>query len=70
MKLALLPFVILMAACVSKPKPIGMANPASVYCAEKGGTSVSRETAAGTATECHLPDGRIIDEWDHYRANH
>lgn len=72
MKLALLSMVILMAACVPEeaPKAIGMANPASVYCAKQGGKSVSRETAAGTATDCHLPDGRVIDEWDFYRANH
>ena len=49
MKILLLPLVILMAACVPEEKPaaVGLANPASVYCAEQGGKSVSRETLLG-----------------------
>ena len=57
-------------ACQETPKPVGLANPASVYCADQGGTSVSRETAQGTVSDCHLPDGRIIEEWALFRADH
>ncbi len=72
MKILLLPLVILMAACVPEEKPtnVGMANPASVYCVEQGGKLVSRETAAGTVSDCHLPDGTVVEEWDFYRKNH
>ena len=72
MKILLLPLVILMAACVPEEKPaaVGLANPASVFCAEQGGKSVSRETAAGTVSDCHLPDGSVVEEWDFYRKNH
>ena len=56
-------------ACTETP-PVGLANPASVYCAEQGGSSVPRETPQGTVSDCHLPDGRIIEEWALFRADH
>lgn len=33
-----------------KPPQIGMANPASVYCQQKGGTLIPVQTAQGSAT--------------------
>ena len=50
------------------PAP-GMANPASVYCVKQGGALEMREEAGGTAGYCRLPDGRLVDEWDYFRAN-
>ena len=68
--------VFLLSGCVAtapagqEPAVVGMPNPASVYCAEQGGESVIRDTPEGQTGDCHLPDGRVVDEWDLYRANH
>jgi len=47
---------------------VGMANPASVYCASIGGTPGITDTAAGQAGTCQLPSGEVVDEWVNYRA--
>lgn len=44
-----------------------MANPASVYCEEQGGTVEMVEEADGTVGYCNLPDGTRIEEWEYYR---
>jgi putative hemolysin len=55
----------------SEPAPaIGMANPAAVYCNQQGGKSEPVTTEAGQSSNCHLPDGRVIEEWALYRADH
>lgn len=62
-----------LAACVpdgAEQPAVGMANPASVYCAKLGGKSEIRTTPEGQAGWCHLPDGTVIDEWDLYRRDH
>lgn len=49
--------------------PIGLANPASVYCAKMGGSleiKTDLETG-GTYGLCHLPDGLICEEWALFR---
>ena len=46
---------------------VGMANPASVYCAERGGTLEKRIEEGGEAHYCNLPDGSVIEEWQLYR---
>ena len=46
-----------------------MANPAAVYCAQQGGKSESVTTEAGQSSNCHLPDGRVVEEWTLYRAD-
>lgn len=69
----LLPLLLLTACHSLHPtaEPIGMANPASVYCVEQGGQSVTKSDAQGNEyAECHLPDGRVIEEWGFYRQNH
>lgn len=46
----------------------GMANPASVYCAEQGGTEETREDAEGNqAGVCVFPDGSECDSWAYFR---
>ncbi|WP_301090637.1 DUF333 domain-containing protein [Sphingomonas sp.] len=45
-----------------------MANPASVYCIEQGGRSEVREGPDGQTGYCHLPDGRVVEEWELYRS--
>ncbi len=49
-------------------RTVGMANPASVYCAEKGGRLELRSESAGQAGYCHMPDGSVMEEWELYRG--
>ncbi len=61
----------LLAGCSTQPtpeKPLGMANPASVYCVEQGGKLELRDEPAGVTGYCHLPDGRVVEEWTLYHA--
>ena len=58
-----------MAGCAPEPeKRIGMANPASVHCVEKGGKLEIRNEPKGAVGYCHLPDGRVIEEWELFRS--
>lgn len=76
--LKLYPIMLLIAvsACAPKAaeekaaggKPIGMPNPASVYCTEQGGKLEIRNGPDGQSGYCHLPDGRVIDEWEFFRS--
>ncbi|MBN2042688.1 MAG: DUF333 domain-containing protein [Candidatus Aenigmarchaeota archaeon] len=47
----------------------GLANPASVYCLEQGGTTVFHETAEGTAGYCEIAVGVLCEEWEYFRSN-
>ena len=62
----------MMAGCMeggeTTPPPVGMANPASAFCVEQGGTVEIRTEAAGQVGYCTLPDGRVIEEWALFRA--
>jgi len=49
---------------------VGLANPASVYCKEKGGTLVIKNSEKGQIGICQLPDGSEIEEWELYRRDH
>lgn len=53
----------------SEPPKLGMANPASVFCANQGGKLELKNEANGQVGYCHLPDGQIIEEWALFRAN-
>ncbi|GBQ66669.1 hypothetical protein AA103196_1470 [Ameyamaea chiangmaiensis NBRC 103196] len=57
-------------ACASAagPTPIGMPNPASAYCVKLGGTLDIRKDTGGEAGYCHLPDGRVVEEWALFRS--
>lgn len=57
-----LPCLLVLAGCSTpsqpeapKPPQIGMANPASVYCQQKGGTLIPVQTAQGVSNNCKLP---------------
>jgi len=52
----------------SKPTPVGLANPASTYCVEQGGKLEIRKEAKGDTGYCHLPDGKVVEEWEFFRA--
>ena len=43
---------------------LGLANPAAVFCGERGG-----EYQLGTG-QCQLRDGRTIDSWEYFRTHH
>jgi hypothetical protein len=49
---------------------VGLANPASVFCVARGGRLDIRTTPAGQVGICIFPDGREIEEWAFWRANH
>ncbi len=72
-----LPCLLVLAGCSTpsqpeapKPPQIGMANPASVYCQQKGGTLIPVSTAQGVSNNCKLPGGETIDEWALWRRDH
>ena len=55
----------------TEQETVGMANPASLYCADKGGKSVvAKDSNGGEYAICHLPDGTQIEEWALFRRDH
>jgi putative hemolysin len=58
----------LLATTVATGRAWAMGNPASAYCASLGGRVEIRREAAGEAGYCHLPDGRVVEEWQLFRA--
>lgn len=61
---------LLMAACSSTPAPLPTAaapNPASAYCAEKGGTLDIRRETNGEVGYCKFADGSDCEEWAYFR---
>ncbi len=59
------------AAPKANPPLIGMPNPASKYCIDKGGTLQIRKDAAGNQGGwCTLSDGTVIEEWALFRRDH
>ena len=51
------------------PPVIGMANPASVDCARKGGETRIIDGPGGQIGVCAFPDGRRCEEWALFRDN-
>ncbi|MGG5143510.1 DUF333 domain-containing protein [Alcaligenes sp. SJTW-7] len=69
----ILGLVSVLSACANQPAnppALGMANPASAYCVEKGGRLDIVQTAAGQVGMCTLPDGSVIEEWELMRRDH
>lgn len=57
-------------ATKSSDGAIGMANPASVHCQNKGGKLSIRKDKDGNETGiCHLPDGTQVEEWELFRRD-
>jgi len=64
-------FALAAAGCADMPdkaKAARIANPASEYCIEQGGRVELRQEANGTVGYCHLPDGRVVEEWTLFRS--
>ena len=59
-----------MTSYVDTPAPtaVGLANPASASCVERGGIIAIRDDTGGQVGYCTLPDGRVIEEWALFRA--
>lgn len=45
-------------------------NPASVYCEQQRGRLDIRSSPGGPLGWCHLPDGRVVEEWALFHAAH
>lgn len=68
---------IVLSGCVSekdntdakKTPAIGLANPASVYCRDTGGTLEIVDSTEGQIGYCILPSGEKIEEWTLYRRD-
>ncbi|MCQ9156572.1 DUF333 domain-containing protein [Acidomonas methanolica] len=56
-------------ATAPAPRPVGMPNPASVHCVQRGGTLEIRNGPGGQTGYCHLPDGRVVEEWALFRQD-
>lgn len=57
-----------LAGCGSASPEVGkddqIANPASEHCVKIGGRLEVRNEAGGKVGYCHLPDGRVVEEWE------
>ena len=59
-----------LAACNTAEEPQGLANPASEYCVEQGGTVDIRQDSEGNqAGYCQFDDGSECDEWAYFRGD-
>jgi len=47
----------------------GMANPASVYCEQQGGTLEIQDTPDGQVGMCHFENGQVCEEWALFRSS-
>ncbi|TGE00346.1 DUF333 domain-containing protein [Methylobacterium nonmethylotrophicum] len=56
-----------MLVVVGIPQAWALGNPASAYCASIGGRLEIRKGSKGEAGYCHLPDGRVVEEWQLFR---
>ena len=46
----------------------GVANPASEFCVEQGGTVEIVSEQYGQVGYCNLPDGTRVEEWEYFRS--
>ncbi len=50
---------------------VGMPNPASVWCIEKGGRlEIVKDKDGNESGVCVLPSGERVDEWTLFRRDH
>ncbi|WP_064503834.1 putative hemolysin [Methylobacterium platani] len=59
---------ILLTVAAGAPQAWAMGNPASAYCTSVGGRLEMRQGPGGQAGFCHLPDGRVVEEWQLFRG--
>lgn len=63
-----LPVAAALLVLVGAPQVWAMGNPASAYCTSVGGRLEIRKDPKGEVGYCHLPDGRVVEEWQLFRA--
>ncbi|CWM21985.1 MULTISPECIES: putative hemolysin [Neisseria] len=65
---------LLLTACQhvsDRHEAVGMANSASKFCIAKGGgREAKKDESGGGYALCHLPDSRIVEEWEYFRSQH
>ena len=59
--------LLLVAALAGPTSAWALANPASVFCVQQGGKLRPQPDGRNY---CRLPNGRVVDEWDYFRAQH
>ncbi|ETS64643.1 putative hemolysin [Moesziomyces aphidis] len=53
-----------------QPPKVGLANPASVYCIQQGGTlEIVKDKDGNETGMCRFPDGTVREEWDFFRSS-
>lgn len=58
-----------LAGCTLKKEEPGMANPASVYCDEQGGTlEIRSDASGGQYGVCMFDDGTECEEWAYFNG--
>ena len=70
--IAVMPAILLVGCSKAAPiknEGVGIANPASEHCVKIGGNIEIRKEANGEVGYCHLPDGRIVEEWTLFRSS-
>jgi putative hemolysin len=61
--------MVVVTGCSSRPDDSQIANPASEYCAEQGGTLAIRDDAGGGQVGfCQFDDGTECEEWSYFRG--
>lgn len=59
---------LVLASCSFAGSAWALANPATTFCVEMGGKpEMVTEAGGGVMGLCHLPDGRIVEEWTLFR---
>ncbi|OOR89929.1 hypothetical protein B0181_05840 [Moraxella caviae] len=49
---------------------VGAVNPASEFCVQQGGKLQIQKDAQGNEYGvCHLPNGKVVDEWEFFRQH-
>ncbi len=57
-----------MDAGITRPNPVDIANPASVYCSNIGGKiEIHKDTHDNETDYCRLPYGKLCEEWTLFR---
>jgi predicted amidohydrolase YtcJ/putative hemolysin len=60
--------LVLLVAGAASAAPVGLPNPAAVFCVEKGGTYQIEAGASKARSVCRFPGGRVVDAWTFYRS--
>lgn len=61
--------LVALSGCAPIGPNVGMANPASTYCVDMGGSVSIQNTGSGDIGICTLPDGSTIEEWELFRRD-